>query len=157
MVHSEGLGTFTTGSLRPVPASGMGRRHADIEVSVRQPCHLPAGSGGTGSRGLESGVPSVMPAHRALPGVSPHIKWKEARSSLFRLNTGLQPPLCSQSRPCPALHGGQLPGCQKPPDSRAWYSRRAPRPSATGMAPEPTPGPSHPGHPPALPFRAPAT
>lgn len=53
VVHSEGLGTFTftTGSLEASTCIWHGReRHADIEVSVCS-CHLPAGSGGTGSRG----------------------------------------------------------------------------------------------------------
>lgn len=52
VVHSEGLGTFTTESLKPVPATGTGRRHMDIEVSVHQPCHLPASSGGHGKQGV---------------------------------------------------------------------------------------------------------
>lgn len=106
VVHSEGLGTFTTGSLRPVPASGMGGSvHADIEVSVCRPCHLPPAQGAR-KQGLESGVASVMPARRALPGVSPHIKWKEARGcKLFRLNTGLSHLCVHGPGPCPSSAG----------------------------------------------------
>lgn len=66
-------------------------------------------------------TPSVRPPRRALPGVSSLVRclrWKEARSSLSRRNTGLQPPPCFGSWPCPALQEGQLLDGQTPPASQ---------------------------------------